>query len=62
MAAFEVRKHTINNGGKTLSSQSLILNASIGQSAADSQMSSNRFILNPGFWQENKDLIFFNQF
>jgi len=62
MAAFEIRKYTINNGGTTLSSQSLILNASIGQTAAQSQISSNRFHLTSGFWQENKDLIFVNQF
>jgi len=62
LAAFELKKYTINNGGSKKTSQRYLLKSSIAQVDANKTLSSNSFQLTSGFWQENTDLIFFNQF
>jgi hypothetical protein len=63
-AAYEIKKHSINNGGAKISSNRFQLNASIAQVDANQALSSNQFKLSPGFWQKlpTVDLIFNNGF
>ena len=61
-AAFEINKHTINSGGSKSTSQGFQLNGSIAQVDANTTLSSNRYQITPGFWQQNTDLIFTNGF
>lgn len=61
-AAYEIRKHTINNGGTEASSPRYQLKGSIAQVDANTTISSNNYQLSPGFWQQNTDLIFTNGF
>jgi len=61
-AQYEIRKHTINNGGSVMTGGSYEMNASIGQADASSTLSTNAYSLNGGFWHENNDLIFKNGF
>ena len=61
-AQYEIKKHTINNGGSRMTGGSYELNASIGQADASSTLSNGAYSLNSGFWHENNDLIFKNGF
>jgi len=61
-AAFEIKKYSINNGGSEASSQRFELNGSIAQVDASHKKASTRYELSSGFWQENTDLIFTNEF
>ena len=61
-AAYEIRKHSINNAGSEVSNQRFRLNGSIAQVDANTTIGSNRFQLTPGYWQRNTDLIFTNGF
>ena len=61
-SAYQIKKFSINNGGTPLQRAQYQLNASVGQVVAESINNSNRFQLSSGFWQENSDLIFSNQF
>jgi hypothetical protein len=60
IAQFEIRKHSINNGGGKMSGGQFELSSSIGQTDAKETISGGNFSLNAGFWQENTDLIFKN--
>ncbi|WP_395373532.1 hypothetical protein [Marinicella sp. W31] len=61
-AQYEIKKHTINNGGGTLTGGSYELNSSVGQVDANMSQSNGQYTINGGFWQENNDLIFKNSF
>lgn len=62
LAALELKKHTINNAGSGSSSNRFELNSSMAQVDANSPIQTNRYELKSGFWQENTDLIFKNNF
>lgn len=59
---YDIKNHSINNGGGKSSGGAYELNASIGQSDASSSMSNGAYSLSGGFWQQNNDLIFKNEF
>ena len=61
-AAYELRKYTINNGGIKISNSRFVLNISMAQVDANTNMTATRFQLSTGFWQQNTDLIFTNRF
>jgi hypothetical protein len=70
-AAHEIRKYSINNGAIDANSSRFRLKASIAQVDAGATMapimrSSQTGIANveitPGFWQQNTDLIFTDEF
>ena len=61
-AAFEIRNYTLNNGGSEASSQRIKLSGSIAQVDASHKKTSTRYELSSGFWQQNTDLIFTNEF
>ena len=57
-AQLEMKKHTINSGGATMSGGGFELKASIGQVDSDDPSSGGNYSLSSGFWQQNTDLIF----
>ncbi len=61
-AQYEIKKHSVNSGGGKLSGGSYELNSNIGQADASTRMSNGAYSLVGGFWHENKDLIFKNNF
>jgi len=61
-AQLELTKHTINNGGNTMSGGGFELKSSIGQTDASKPSSGGNYNLSGGFWQQNNDLIFKNKF
>ncbi len=61
-AALELNKNTINSGGSKSTSQRFQFNGSIAQVDSNASLSSIRFQVSPGFWQQNTDLIFTNGF
>jgi len=66
-AQFEIKKHSINNGGETMASTNFEITASVGQVDASQQMTGEQFALIGGFWTEavsaqNNDLIFKDDF
>ena len=61
-AQYEIKKYSINNGGGTLTGGNYELNSSVGQVDAQMSQSNGQYSINGGFWQENTDLIFKNNF
>ena len=61
-SVYQIQKFSINNGGSPKQNTKYHLNASVGQAVGQSTNTSSRFHLSSGFWHENTDLIFFNQF
>ena len=66
-AGFEIKKHSINNGGSTMSSNRYQMTSSIGQVDAAEVISGAHYQINTGFWNNtetspNNDLIFKNSF
>jgi len=62
-AQYEINTHTINNGGGTpLSGGDFVLTSSIGQLDASNELANGNYQLKGGFWHENNDLIFKNDF
>ena len=61
-AQYEMRKHSINNGGVAKSSASFELNSSIAQVDANQKSSAASSSVSSGYWQQNNDLIFRNNF
>ncbi|MCF6287753.1 MAG: hypothetical protein L3J53_00765 [Proteobacteria bacterium] len=61
-AQYEMKKHTINSGGANMTGGNYELKSSIGQADASNTLSGGSFSLNGGFWQQNNDLIFKNDF
>ena len=62
LGAFQISTHTISSGATKMTGQRFQLNASIGQVDANTTLSSSRYQLSPGLWQQNNDLIFTNGF
>ncbi len=61
-AQFEMKSHTINSGGEFMEGGKFELKSSIGQADASGDVSSGQYSLNGGFWHQNNDLIFKNNF
>ncbi len=63
-AQMEIKRHTINNGGGTMSGGNFSMNSSIGQVDASNIKSGGNFTLMPGFWHQNTtpSIIFKNGF
>lgn len=61
-AQYEIRKQTVNSGGKPIISESYQIKGSIGQIDASNSLLSGSYRLNAGFWHENNDLILKNGF
>lgn len=57
-AQYEIKKHSINNGGGTLSGSNYELSGSVGQTDASTSQTNGQYALNGGYWQQNNDLIF----
>ncbi len=62
LAAYEIKKYNINNAGTLSSSQRFDLQASTAQIDAADPKADIRFQMNTGYWQQNTDLIFKNNF
>ena len=60
--SYQVKRHSFNNGGSSMTGGSYQLKSSIGQTDASSTLSGGIYNLNGGFWQQNQDLIFNNNF
>ena len=61
-AQYEIRKHSINSGGSTISEGQYELTSSIAQTDANNTIAGGDYSLNAGLWQENNDLIKKNGF
>ncbi len=66
-AGYEIKTHTINNGGSTMTSGSYKMTSSIAQVDASMTMSGVNFSINGGFWHAvgsstRPELIFNNGF
>jgi len=66
-AQYEIKKHTINNGGGKMTGGNYEMNSSIGQVDASSTQTGGNYSLNGGFWHETDntplpELIFTNGF
>lgn len=62
-AGYEITKYSINSGGSTnMSGDGFEMKASIGQVDSGQTSSNQDYSLNGGFWHENTDLIFKNNF
>ena len=61
-AQYEMRKHSINSGGVVKSSASFELNSSMAQVDANQKSSAANASVSSGYWQQNNDLIFRNNF
>ncbi len=66
-AQFQIKKHSINNGGGAMNGGVYSMNASIAQVDASTSLSGGSYALNGGFWHENSnapqtELIFTNGF
>lgn len=61
-AQFEMRKHSINSGGTQMTGGGFEMKSGIGQVDASTTMSSADYAINGGYWHENNDLIFKNNF
>lgn len=61
-AQYEINKHSVNSGGGKISGGGYELNNSIGQGDASTRMSNGTYSLVGGFWHENNNLIFKNNF
>jgi len=65
-AQYEIKKHTINSGGASMSGGNYQLTASIGQVDASNAMNSGSYNLTGGFWQPSSnasnEIIFANSF
>lgn len=61
-AQYEIKKQTINSGGSVSFGSNYQLSGSIGQADASNQQTGGTYSLTGGFWHENNDLIFRNEF
>lgn len=61
-AQYTISKHTINNGGEKMTGGLYEMNSSIGQVDASNRMSNGNYSVTGGFWHENVDLIYKNNF
>lgn len=66
-AQFQIKKHSINNGGKAMTGGVYSMNASIAQVDASNALTGGSYSLNGGFWHKNAstpqtELIFTNGF
>lgn len=61
-AQFILKKSTINSGGGKLTGGSFELQGSIAQVDASDALEQGDFSLNGGFWHQNTDFIFKNDF
>lgn len=62
-AAYEMKSYTINNGAsKIMKGGGYEMQSSIGQVDGSQTMIKDDYQLNGGFWHENTDLIFKNDF
>ncbi len=66
-AQFQIKKHSINNGGKAMTGGVYSMNASIGQVDASDTSTGGSYSLNGGFWHKKAntpqtELIFTNGF
>ena len=58
---YQINKAVITGGGGQTAANTYSLNGAIGQKTT-AQSTSASYQLNVGFFQENRDLIFFNEF
>jgi len=66
-AQFQIKKHSINNGGGPMTGGVYSMNASIAQVDASKALTGGTYSLNGGFWHEKAnapltELIFTNGF
>ncbi len=66
-AQFQIKKHSINNGGGSMSGGVYSMNTSIAQVDASNALTGGTYSLNGGFWHEKAsipqtELIFTNGF
>ncbi len=61
-AQYEIRKHSVSNGGGTLSGERIELSATIGQPDAGLELTNGNYALRGGFWHKNTDLIYRDEF
>jgi outer membrane lipoprotein-sorting protein len=66
-AQYDIKKHTINNGGGKMTGGNYEMNSSIGQVDASSTQTGGNYSLNGGFWHKTdttpqSELIFTNGF
>ncbi len=62
-AEYKMKSYTINNGAsKIMTAGKYEMKSSIGQVDASHIMMKDNFQLNGGFWHQNTDLIFKNNF
>ena len=62
-AEYTMKSYTINNGAsKIMKGDGYEMQSSIGQVDGSQIMSKDNYQLNGGFWHENTDLIFKNDF
>lgn len=62
IAQYEMQKHTINSGGGSSEAGRFKVSGSVGQTDAGTTLSAGNYTIKGGFWQQNTDLIFKNNF
>lgn len=61
-AQYEIKKYSINSGGKTDGTDTYQITGSFAQLDARSNQAETLYAISSGFWQENTDLIYKNSF
>ncbi|WP_154223201.1 hypothetical protein [Marinicella rhabdoformis] len=59
---YAMKKQSISNGGGKLSGGRFELTSTIGQHDSSKELSNGAYSLNGGFWHENTDLIYQDEF